>query len=57
MQAAKNFAQQEHGLESAENNLEKLALIASHLECQLAAVDRSSAKLEDVTEQVRAMQR
>ncbi|CAG5082494.1 Similar to Borcs7: BLOC-1-related complex subunit 7 (Mus musculus) [Cotesia congregata] len=57
MQSAKNFAQQEHSLENAENNLEKLALITSHLECQLSSVDRSSAKLEDVTEQVRAMQR
>ncbi|XP_011299282.1 UPF0693 protein C10orf32 homolog [Fopius arisanus] len=57
MHAAKNFAQQEHGLENAENNLNKLMLITSHLEYQLNAVDRSSAKLEDVTEQVRAMQR
>lgn len=57
MHAAKTFAQQEHGLENAENNLNKLMLITSHLEYQLNAVDRSSAKLEDVTEQVRAMQR
>ncbi|XP_034941511.1 BLOC-1-related complex subunit 7 [Chelonus insularis] len=57
MQAAKTFAQQEQGLENAENNLEKLALITSHLECQLTSIDRSLAKLEDVTEQVRAMQR
>lgn len=57
MHSAKNFTQQEHGLENAEINLKKLALITSHLEIQLNAIDCSSTKLEDVTEQVRAMQR
>lgn len=57
MHSARTFTQQEHGLESAEANLKKLALITSHLEIQLNAIDRSSTKLEDVTEQVRAMQR
>lgn len=48
---------QEHGLENSEANLTKLVLITSHLEFQLDAIERSSAKLEEVTEQVRAMQR
>ncbi|XP_015601004.1 BLOC-1-related complex subunit 7 [Cephus cinctus] len=57
MHAARNFSLQEHGLENAETNLRKLALITSHLEYQLDSIDRSSIKLEEVTEQVRAMQR
>lgn len=57
MHAARNFVQQEHGLESIESSLKKLALIATHLEYQMDAIDRSSAMLEDVTEQVRSMQR
>ena len=57
MHAVKNFTQQEHGLENSINNLKKMALIMSHFEYQLEAIDRSSAKLEEVTEQVRAMQR
>ncbi|XP_035727146.1 BLOC-1-related complex subunit 7-like [Vespa mandarinia] len=57
MHAAKNFAQQEHGLEMAETNLKKLALIVTHLEYQMESIDRSSVLLEEVTEQVRAMQR
>lgn len=57
LHTARNFAAQEHNLENAETNLKKLALIANHLECQLSNVDRSIGKLEEVTEQVRAMQR
>lgn len=57
MHAAKNFAQQEHGVEVAEANLKKLALIATHLEYQMESIDRSSILLEEVTERVRAMQR
>ncbi|XP_043286096.1 BLOC-1-related complex subunit 7 [Venturia canescens] len=57
MHSAKNFTLQEHSLENAEVNLKKLVLMTSHLEIQLNAIDRSSMKLEDVTEQVRAMQR
>lgn len=57
MQSARNFAQQEQCLESAEANLKKLSLITTHLEFQLNAIDQSSTKLEEVTEQVRAMQR
>ncbi|KAG7209487.1 hypothetical protein KM043_015573 [Ampulex compressa] len=57
MHSARNFAQQEHGLETAENNLKKLALVATHLEYQIEAIDRSAIILENVTEQVRAMQR
>jgi len=55
--AAKNFAQQEYGLESIESNLKKLALIATHLEYQMDAIDKNSVILEEVTEQVRSMQR
>lgn len=57
MQSAKNFAQHEQGLEHSEANLRKLALITTHLEFQLNAIDQSSMKLEEVTEQVRSMQR
>ncbi|XP_076663688.1 BLOC-1 related complex subunit 7 [Andrena cerasifolii] len=57
MHSARNFAQQEHGLEGAETNLKKLALIAAHLEYQMESINRSSMVLEEVTEQVRAMQR
>ncbi|XP_031776713.1 BLOC-1-related complex subunit 7 [Nasonia vitripennis] len=57
MQAARTFAQQEQGLESTEANLKKLSLITTHLEFQLNAIDQSASKLEEVTEQVRAMQR
>lgn len=57
MHAAKNFAQQEHGIETVESNLRKLALIATHLEYQMDAIDKNSAMLEEVTEQVRSMQR
>lgn len=57
MHCAKNFAQQEHGLETAENNLKKVALITTHLEYQLESINRSSMILEEVTEQIRAMQR
>jgi len=49
--AARNFAQQEHGLEMMESSLKKLALI------QMDAIDKSSTMLEEVTEQVRSMQR
>jgi len=55
--AAKNFAQQEYGLETIESNLKKLALIATHLEYQMDAIDKNSVILEEVTEQVRSMQR
>lgn len=57
MQSVKSFTQQEHGLENAEANLRKLGLVTTHLEYQLEAIDQSSTKLEEVTEQVRAMQR
>lgn len=56
MQTAKNFAQ-EHNLETVETNLKKLSLLSSHLEYQLECISRSSLALEEVTEQVRAMQR
>lgn len=57
MHSAKNFAQQEHSLETAEANLKKAALITSHLEYQMESINRSFIALEEVTEQVRAMQR
>ena len=57
MHSAKNFAQHEHGLETAENNLKKVALITTHLEYQMESINRSSVILEQVTEQIRAMQR
>ncbi|KAK0180606.1 hypothetical protein PV327_002972 [Microctonus hyperodae] len=57
MHAVRTFAQQENGIENVENNLGKFAHITSQLALQLNSIDRSSTKLEDVTEQVRAMQR
>lgn len=57
MHSAKNFAQQEHGLETAEGNLKKIALMTTHLEYQMDSINRSFIILEEVTEQVRAMQR
>ena len=57
MHSAKNFAQQEHSLETTEANLKKTALITSHLEYQMESIYRSFIALEEVTEQVRAMQR
>lgn len=40
-----------------ESSLKKLALISTHLEYQMDAIDKNSAMLEEVTEQVRSMQR
>lgn len=57
MHSAKNFAQQEHSLDSAESSLKKIALITTHLEYQMDSIQRCSVILEEVTEQVRAMQR
>ncbi|XP_076159941.1 BLOC-1 related complex subunit 7 [Ptiloglossa arizonensis] len=57
MHSAKNFAQQEHGLETAETNLKKLAFITTHLEYQMESINKNSTILEEVTEQIRAMQR
>ncbi|XP_012236039.1 BLOC-1-related complex subunit 7 [Linepithema humile] len=57
MHASRNFAQQENGLEMMESNLKKIALITTHLEYQMDAIDKNSAMLEEVTEQVRSMQR
>lgn len=57
MQSAKMFAQQEHGLENSEANLRKLRNAVSQMELQFDSIERNSSKLEEVTEQVRAMQR
>ncbi|XP_053979796.1 BLOC-1-related complex subunit 7 [Hylaeus anthracinus] len=57
MHSAKNFAQQEHKLENAGTNLKLVDLIATHLDYQMESMSGSSLILEEVTEQVRAMQR
>lgn len=57
MHSAKSFAQQEHSLETAEANLKKIALLTTHLEYQMESINRSFITLEEVTEQVRSMQR
>jgi hypothetical protein len=57
MQSAKNFSQIEQSLENAETNLRKLTLITTHLELQLNVINQSVLKLDEVTEQVQAMQR
>ncbi|XP_011643682.1 BLOC-1-related complex subunit 7 [Pogonomyrmex barbatus] len=55
--AARNFAQQEHGLETMKSDLKKLELIVIHLKYQIDTIDKSLVMLEEVTEQVRSMQR
>ncbi|XP_031836449.1 BLOC-1 related complex subunit 7 [Nomia melanderi] len=57
MHSAKNFAQQEHGLETAETNLQKLALVVTDLEYQMESIRRICIKLEEFNQQVGAMQR
>lgn len=57
MHSARNFALQEHAIENTDNNLKKLQLIATHLTYQQESIARSSNLMEEVKEQVQAMQR
>lgn len=57
MHSARNFALQEHAIENTENNLKKLQLLCVHLNYQHDSILRSAQQMEEVKEQVRAMQR
>ncbi|KAF5298702.1 hypothetical protein FQA39_LY11712 [Lamprigera yunnana] len=57
MHSARNFALQEHAVENSENNLKKLQLLYIHLGYQHDSILRSAQQIEEVKEQVRAMQR
>lgn len=57
MLSAKNFAQQEHGLQTAEARLKKLVLITTYLEYQIESIDKDAIILEEVTAKIRTMQR
>ncbi|XP_037800053.1 BLOC-1-related complex subunit 7-like [Penaeus monodon] len=55
--SARNMALQEHALKNAEDNLQKLNLLITHLGYQHDSIQRSAYALENVKEQVRDMQR
>lgn len=57
MHSARNFAMQENAVENSEANLKKLQLLSVHLGYQHDSMLRSAQQLEEVKEQVRAMQR
>lgn len=57
MHSARNFAVQEQTLENTENNLKKLELLCVHLGYQHDSILKSAQQLEEVKEQVCAMQR
>lgn len=57
MHSARNFAKQEHAVENSEANLKKLQLLCVHLGYQHDSMLRSAQQIEEVKEQVRAMQR
>ncbi|XP_025834688.1 BLOC-1-related complex subunit 7 [Agrilus planipennis] len=57
MHSAKTIAMQEHALENSETNLKKLQWLCCHLGYQHDSIIRSAQKIEEVKEQVRAMQR
>lgn len=54
---AKNMALQEHAIDNTEENLKKLQQLNAQLNQQLESIQRNVMLLEDVKEQVRAMQR
>ncbi|XP_066599737.1 BLOC-1-related complex subunit 7 [Prorops nasuta] len=54
--SAKNFALQEHGWETAAANLKKASLITTQLEYRIIEVDRTVELLEEIMDQVCAMQ-
>ncbi|KAF7282115.1 BLOC-1 related complex subunit 7 [Rhynchophorus ferrugineus] len=57
MHSARNFAAQEGLIENSENNLKKLQLLCAHLNVQQDVLHRRAVQLEEVKEQVQAMQR
>lgn len=57
MHSARNFALQEQAIENSEFNLKKIQLLCEHLGRQHDAIANSAQQIEEVKEQVRAMQR
>lgn len=57
MHSARNFAIQEHAIRESEANLKKLQSMCVHLGYQYDSIFQSCQKIEEVKEQVRAMQR
>ncbi|EFA07676.1 uncharacterized protein BORCS7 [Tribolium castaneum] len=57
MHSARNFAVQEHLMENSESNLKKMQLICVHLGYQHDSMLKSAQQIEEVKEQVCAMQR
>ncbi|VEN35230.1 unnamed protein product [Callosobruchus maculatus] len=57
MHSARNFAAQEQAIDNSHNNLKKMQLLCTHLGYQQAAMLKSAQQLEEVKEQVCAMQR
>lgn len=57
MHSARNFAMQEHSMENTESNFKKIQAICNQMDHQYNYILRSSQQIEEVKEQVRAMQR
>lgn len=57
MHSARNFAAQEQAMDNTENNLKKMQLLCVHLGYQQDSMIKSAMQLEEVKEQVCAMQR
>lgn len=57
MHSARNFAAQEQAMENSENNLKKMELLCVHLGYQHDSIIKSARQLEEIKEQVSAMQR
>lgn len=57
MHSARNFAVQEQVTDNSENNIKKMQLLGVHLGYQLDSMLKSAQQLEEVKEQVCAMQR
>lgn len=57
MHSARNFAAQEQAMENSENNLKKMELLCVHLGYQHDSIINSAQQLDEIKEQVSAMQR
>lgn len=57
MHSARNFAVQEQQMENSEKNLKKMQLLAVHLGYQQNSIENSARQIEEVKEQICAMQR
>lgn len=57
MHSARNFAVQEQTVENSENNLKKMELLCVHLGYQHDSIIKSVQQLDEIKEQVCAMQR